>query len=531
MRWTASWVSLAALILVFSAPGARAAGRNARPQSRLALQVTPTPASIYVSPSGNDGNPGTQLLPLRTVSRARDVVRGINGDMAGDITIYLESGTYRLTSTVTLTPLDSGTNGYSVVWTAAPGAHPVLNGGDRITGWKLADASKNIWSATVPANLRTRQLYVNGTRATMASGVAPVALTKTSGGYVASSAVMAHWRNPSDIDFVFTGQVGRMTESVCPVASIRRTIITMAQPCWDNSTRRVADHVGYPSVYLPSYIENAYALLDSPGQFYLDYSAHKLYYIPRKGEDLQTADVEAPVLQTLVKGTGTPSNPIRNITFSGIAFSYSTWLQPGSPQGFSEMQAGYTLTGKNAYATEGLCRLVPHGTCPYGAWTKEPGSVLFAYALNVSFLNDRFVHLGSAGLNLDDGSQHDTVAQSVFTDISGNGIEIGNVDRPQAKGAVRTLGVIVTDNHLYSLPVEFHGGVAILIGYAARSLISHNQIDHVAYTAISIGWGGWLDKVGQPSVQNFSHDNVISDNLVYDFMQVVEDGGGIYTQG
>src|SRR5581483_9794689 len=66
---------------------------------------------------------------------------------------------------------------------------------------------------------------------------------------------------------------------------------------------------------------------------------------------------------------------------------------------------------------------------------------------------------------------------------------------------------------------------------AADSLITHNQLDDLPYTGISAGWGGWLDKVGKPPEPNFSHDNVISYNLIFNFMQTVSDGGGIYTQG
>lgn len=101
---------------------------------------------------------------------------------------------------------------------------------------------------------------------------------------------------------------------------------------------------------------------------------HHLYYIPRSGQNMRTADVEAPILTTLLSGNGTPTIPIHNIVFANLQFSFATWLQPGTPQGFSEVQAGYTLTGDHAFATEGLCGQAVHGTCPYGDWTKEPAS-------------------------------------------------------------------------------------------------------------------------------------------------------------
>src|SRR5581483_9227578 len=113
---------------------------------------------------------------------------------------------------------------------------------------------------------------------------------------------------------------------------------------------------------------------NAPGQFYLDRPAHRLYYIPRTGEDMTTADVEAPHLQTLIQGNGRAKAPIHDISFSGIQFAYATWLRPSENQGFSEVQSGLTITGPHGYAREGLCHYDSHGTCPYGAWTKEPGA-------------------------------------------------------------------------------------------------------------------------------------------------------------
>ena len=501
---------------------------------------------IYVSPSGDDADLGTNPgHPLRTVAQAQAVVRSLDTNMRGDITVELESGTYRLSAPLTLGAADSGTNGHDVIWTAAPGAHPVLSGGTQITGWHESDPAKDIWAAPVPAGLDTRQLYVNGVRAQPASGPAPVTLTPTSTGYTASSDVMASWSNPAEIDFVYTGGAaywslksggeGGWTEPQCPVASISGTTITMAEPCWDNSTMRATNHVGDSTLAngeQPAYIENAYPLLTQPGQWYLDESANTMYYIPRPGEQLATADVEAPVLQSLVTGQGTATAPVHDIVFSGIQFSYATWLQPSSPDGFSEIQANYTLTGDGAYATQGLCGLVPGGTCPFGDWTQEPGNLSFSYDQDIAFLGDAFVHLGAAGLQLGDGSQNDTVRGDVFTDISGNGLELGGVDDPEPTSAAQdTTGNQITDNHLYDLPVEYHGGVAVDVGYAEHTLISHNQIDHTAYTGISLGWGGWLDKFDEPAIPNYSNDNVVSDNLLYATMQLLADGGDIYTQG
>jgi hypothetical protein len=83
---------------------------------------------------------------------------------------------------------------------------------------------------------------------------------------------------------------------------------------------------GLPKFDAVSWIENAYQLLTTPGQFYLDTSANYLYYIPLNGQNMATADVDLPTQQELVDLSGTPGHltPI-NDTASGITYSGSSW--------------------------------------------------------------------------------------------------------------------------------------------------------------------------------------------------------------
>ena len=85
-------------------------------------------AQIYVSPNGDDHDTGTKQQPVRTLERARDLVRTRNRDMHADITVFLEGGTYRLDRTLELDQRDSGTNGHAVVYAAVPGETPVISG-------------------------------------------------------------------------------------------------------------------------------------------------------------------------------------------------------------------------------------------------------------------------------------------------------------------------------------------------------------------------------------------------------------------
>ncbi len=518
------------------------------------IAPTAVQSRFYVSPQGHDSNPGTLNRPFRTLTRAQQAVRQVNANMTGNILVSLASGRYRLSRPIKLIARDSGTNGFLVIYRNMRGARPEICGAVRITGWKRLDAPRNLWAAPAPPQLQdTRQLYINGIRALRTRGLLPTRMTQTSTGYREATTAMASWRNPSNIEFVYTGGnglwsqpslgLGAWTEPRCPIAAIRKRSIIMAEPCWRNSTRRVklprkfhsgrmANLVGPGHVgKKPAFVENAFELLGTPGQWYLDRTRRMLYYVPRPGEDMAKADVEAPILTKLVTGRGTAQKPIRNIRFSNLKFCYATWLSPDSAEGFSEIQANYTVTGRNGYAVQGLCHLAPGGECPFGNWTQEPGNLQLFYDHHITFTNDIFAHLGAAGLRLGDGSQEDLVLGCIFTDISGNGIELGGVDMPLAPRQARTDANRIEDNHIFNVATEFHGGVGIDVGYARRTLIAHNQLNNLPYTGISIGWGGWPDKIKLPGQANYSANNVVAHNLIFNHMRLLADGGGIYTQG
>lgn len=389
----------------------------------------------------------------------------------------------------------------------------------------------------MPAGLRTRQLYVDGQRAQVAQGTLPVTLTQTATGYTASSDTLESWSNPSEIEMVYPSGPSNWTETRCRVASISGTTVTMAEPCWDNSTLRATPGTALATsgfnqaLTVKPVVTNAYPLLHTPGQWYLDDHAHRLYYIPRPGQNMITATVVAPRLQTLVEGDGTTDAPIHDIDFRGISFEFAGWLEPSGPNGYSSFQTGTFLAGPGAYRLQGACD-TPASSCPYANYPEIPGNVTFSHDQRVDFDGDDFEHLGATGLTLGDGSQHDVVQGDLFTDTSGSGLAIGGVDQPLAQGGALTAGNTVEDDYFHGVAAEYQDCAAIFVGYAQYTTIAHNQIDDVPYSGISIGWGGWLERFAfLGPLSNYSQGNVIADNLIFNQMQVLVDGGGIYTNG
>jgi hypothetical protein len=501
------------------------------------------PRTLYVAPDGR-GAACSQPAPC-SIDAAQAKVRSLTRSMSSDIVVQLAGGTYRLTKTLSFTAADSGTGGHQVIWQAAPGAHPVLSGGRQVTGWRLVDPATGLWSAPVTGS--TRQLYLNGARIPVAQGTAPVALTQTKTGFTAADTSYAGWRDPSGVEFVFTGGNGAWTQSRCRVASIQGTQITMQQPCWDNITNRPtppiqsADGANFPDLATtaaPTTIEDAYELLH-PGQWYLDSTQHRLYYQATPGQNLDRDDVEMPVLQTLVSGTGTLDRPVHDLTLSGLTFAYATWLDPSGPSGFSEVQANLRIVGDQQNQPTGTCTYtVPAGTCPFGSYAQEPAAVTWRAAQDVTIENSTFTHLGAAGLAFAYGSQHNLVQGNELTDISGIGIELGGSNDPEpsdvgADNREIDLGNTVADNYIHDIGAEYAGADGILLFFTQQTTVTHNDIWDVPWDGIDSGAvEGHLDGPGhQDLTTNIDSDNTISDNLIYDFHSVLSDGGAIYLEG
>ncbi len=194
--------------------------------------AAPLPVQLFAAPNGS-GGVCTQLAPC-SLAGARSSVRSLDGAMTSDIDVLLENGTYTLTSPLSFGPQDSGTNGFDVVYEAAPGAHPVLSGGAPVTGWHQVDTTKDIWAAPIPSGFDTGQLYVNGQRVPRAQGLPAAYYLQTTTGFIASSSALAGWRDITNVSAVFKGGNGAWTQTSCPIASVKGNVITMQQPCWGN---------------------------------------------------------------------------------------------------------------------------------------------------------------------------------------------------------------------------------------------------------------------------------------------------------
>lgn len=506
---------------------------------------------IYVSPKGNDANPGTFEQPLKTITAARNFVRTLNDNMQGDIVVYLRGGEYVQNESLNFTEKDSGTNGHMITYRPYKGEKVVISGGCHVKNWSLYDAEKNIWKATfknAPEGFDTRQLYVNDKRAIRAKGdladgefiTAPKDNSDPSAGLYSSNLDMVNWKNQNGIEAVFFGSAW-----TSPRVLVDHIVKDgdKAHLIMNSRLFPIACNKGLSAVAAaPSWIENAYELLDEAGEWYLDKTGavsgdpNTFFYKPQDGENMETAEVVTPVLEDLMQiESSNLDNPVTNLQFYGLNFKYATWLRPSRPE----------IGGQSDVQDNNIRETVDEVT---------GGNIRLSCTQNIIFERCEFSKMGNAALYLQNANKDDLVNGCHFYDLSAQAIKIGNI----AEDDYRNFYVInpeheyalkpddpdyyeasdwdfrylqtnndVTNNIIHNIGLEFFSASAIGTGVIEESDISHNEIYETPYSGLHIGYGWGKVKDAMLPMGN----NKIQFNYIHEVCQKLKDGGGIYCNG
>ncbi len=460
--------------------------------------------------------------------------RRLNG--AENVNIRLEAGTYRLNQSIVVRPEDNGT-------TIIADGNAVISGGVQIKGWKKQG---RMYVASVPEfngrPLEFRQLWVNGKKADRARDVADFEKMyrirsvdkKNEILYVPAAAVRK---------IVGARHAEMVLHEMWCVANLRIKNIKILGDSAAVTFHQPESHIHFmhpwPSPMVTTdghnsafYLTNDMALLDTPGEWYLDAKEQKVYYMPRQGENMATADVEVPAVETLMRVEGTPDNPVKNVAFKGLTFSYATWMRP-SISGHAPLQAGMYMT--EAY------KLRPKQVRPNGdhkldnqGWVGRPAAaVSVSCAEAVDFTQCAFSHCASTGVEYHQYTKGGNISHCTISDIGGNGILAGSFG-PEAHeahlpyspsdGRIICTGLSISNNLIKDVANEDWGCVGIGAGFVSDIKILHNEISEVSYTGISLGWG-WNQQACSMS------NNLVKANLIYHYAKHMYDTAGIYTLG
>ena len=464
---------------------------------------------LYVSPDGDDSWSGaTPDKPFATLQRARDEIRAIKnkGPLTNPVTVYLRGGLHALSAPLLLTPQDSGTEFCPITYSAYQDEKPVLSGGRRISGWQ--EGPDGMWQAEIPevkkGDWKFRQLYVNGELRRRArhpnEGFLRVAGFPDGGSEVhyhtdcqrfeyAPGDIDPGWTNLEDVEVIV---YHFWTDSHLPIESIdtETNIVTFKHKAGKVFTDDFSD-AGARYV-----VENVFEALDQPGEWYLNRKTGVLYYIPMPGEELETAEIIAPVIPEFIRIEGKPLELklVEHIAFRGLTFMYTNWeLPPGNSndqQGSASVPAGITLSGA-AHCTFDRCTIK---------------------------------NIGTSAVEIVDGSSHNRFTHSEIGYIAASGFRLnGGTERQHP--LLRTRDNEITDNHLHHYGEVYPSAVGILLMNTSGNRIAHNHIHHGWYTGISIGWQWGYQR-------SISRDNRIEQNHIHHIGQnLLSDMGAIYTLG
>ena len=511
---------------------------------------------IYVSLQGNDKNPGTKEAPFNTLNRAikqaREWRRLNRPEVAGGIYIRLEEGVYAQRNSLFLRPEDSGTPDSPTVICAVDGAHPVISGGVAVTGWKRGcnhpavpeKLKQKIWSAEAPLignrRVETRQMWVNGHKVQRAAQFPDGGLERmidfnpeeqTITIPVSQSVNSERLQNAGQLEMIVHQ---RWAIAILRVKSIDvkdgQAVVRFHEPeshlefahPWPQPV--IGGEKGNSSFCLT----NALELLDQPGEWFQEYPSGTIYYYPQASENMETAEVIIPTLETLVTIDGTLSRPVKHIQFNGITFAHTSWMRP-SFQGHVTLQGGFPLLDAYKLQEPGLPE---KAELENQAWITRPETAIRVRgAEHIDFKHCTFRHLSSTGLDYEWAVTASSVEDCQFTDIGGTALLVGafpdggfETHVPFIPADVRELcsHITIRNNFISNVTNEDWGCVGIGAGYVRNMDISHNEVCHLNYSGICVGWG-WT------SLESGMCNNRIEANYVHHFARRLYDAGGLYT--
>lgn len=478
--------------------------------------------TLHVSPGGDDANPGTRAKPLASLDGARKKIRSLKPKQK--VIVSFAPGRYAVGETVVFTPEDSGTADAPIIYRGAGIGKTEISGGIEITGWKKGPG--NLWQAAVP-QVKAGKVYFHtmfilpdpGQAEPFAAGYRRCTRARTPNewwlrtngpekplrnrqkarrdvstkkGFRFRGTDLKKWDNLDDVNLVVFHSWTASTHFIADLDCEKRTV-TFTNPC--------AWPIGWWEKFQRYRVENCFAALDAPGEWYLDRAKGVVYYRPRKDEDLSRARVVAPVVSRVIRFTGDlkKDTPVAHVHFENMSILHADW-----------QWARQSLP--NYQAHKGIDLAVIHGV---------------GYR-NGTLRDLEVAHGGAHGIFLDQGSQDCLVQRCHVHDMGGGGVYVG----PSAQrypdlppDPVKVSRITVDNCFIHDITHLFHGAHGIWVGRAGDITATHNDICDCDYTPIALGWAWNYRKTYQENyIVEYNH-------LHHADKYRMSDYGGIYTLG
>ena len=476
---------------------------------------------IFVSPKGNNQNPGTKEKPIQSLLMAKQMAYDlIKSGQHEKVIIWLNDGIHTITEPLVFDPLESSLPNPSLVFKSLKGTKPVISGGLKLSNW--SKRQDGFWTCKLsdiaPGLQNVRELFVNGKRASRA-------------------------RFPNN-DFLRVKKAGEdkrtnfyFEKGDFPIPSKSKNVELVFMHDWsitrigvkeinaDANQLIAVDNIGAksPSFFTidnwephPRYfLENALEFIDLDFEWvFLPETKEIVINLP-KNTHPSKFNIVIPLSEGLVSLVGKEDKPIKNIQFDGITFQYAKWSIPSG--GYCGIQATFYDQRRDNNDWN---------------WNSIPAAVSAIWSDGLAFSNCSFKNLGGTGLLLGAGCRRSMIKNSEFDDISGNGIMIGEGQERQKNGAnwyksapeQVASGNTIENCRINNCGSQYFCAVGIWAGLTSKTTIKNNEISNLPYTGISIGWM-WSTETTP------CQENIIDGNHIHHIMNTLSDGGGIYMLG
>ena len=425
-----------------------------------------SPEIVHLSADGNDlRGDGSPQKPYYSLNKA---LEGRMDKRADTLFVNVAPGDYYMDAPLTIT----STSGRPVVISSTGKEKPRFMGGVKIDGWEKC--GDNLYRAHVPEVVSRgfvfEQFYVNGSRAEMAR-------TPNAGWYyVSDSREYPFAKGVRSADYAVQRIVFDPSD-LAPLKNLsadkRRDVRLRFYHKWD-ITQKPVDYVDTDSGYIyirgggmkpwnPIQKGSRYVIynykdaIDMPREWYLDKAEGYIYYMPREGEDMAGALCIAPALHQTVVIRGQAGQPVRNIRFENLSFSYASYLMPR--MGIEPMQAA---AGAEA-------------------------AVTMDFAENVAMIDCELLHTGSYGIWLRQECHGNRIEHCYLADLGAGGIKVGE---PYWRISDRkvTGSNVIHNNIITHAGSVLPCGVGVALFHTSDNEVTHNEISDLRYSGVSIGW-------------------------------------------
>lgn len=390
-----------------------------------------------------------------------------------DVEIRLSAGTYYLDETIKFA--NQGPN--QLAFVGSDSGQTIISGASKLSlNWKKYKG--NIYQAKIDVS-EMDQLFIAGEQQVRARYPNYQADASVFNGYAAdaiSPKRTKHWKNPIGgfVHALHKGRWGGMHYEI---------VGKKADGSWQlegglQNNRPSPLHVKY------RFVENVFAELDAPNEWFFDAKTQTLYYYPDKLPISQITTIEVPKLAHLIEIMGNEQQPVKNIAIRNITFSHTkhTFMQTSEPL----LRSDWTIYRGAAIALDNAENIEIKGN----TLVNLGGNAIAVnrFANNIRIDSNHISQIGAGAINfVGDPSAVRSPSFTYNEFVKLEEMDFG--DGP--KNNLYPTNSVVHNNLIHDIGRVEKQVAGVQLSMAKAITISHNSIYRVPRAGINVSEGTW----------------------------------------